>query len=103
MHDIALDVRHALRRLCAAPAFTLFSIMTLAMAIGATSATYAVVREATAPPPGVADPDRVAVVYHYPEGSVPMTAFSWPDFQDLRARQTVFDSLAGWRIFRPSI
>ena len=32
-----------------------------------------------------------------------MTAFSWPDFQDLRARQTTFGSLAGWRMFRSSI
>jgi predicted permease len=103
MGDIGVDIRHAWRRLRAAPAFTLFSITTLAMAIGATSATYAVIREATATLPGVAEPDRVAVVYRNPEGSLPMASFSWPDFQDLRARQTVFASLAGWRMFRSSI
>jgi hypothetical protein len=38
MHDWLADVLHAWRRLRRAPAFTVFSVLTLALGIGATTA-----------------------------------------------------------------
>jgi predicted permease len=99
MREIGRELRQAARRLKAAPAFTVFSVLTLAFAIGATSGVYAVIRAFMGPPPGVAEPERVAAIHHYPEGSGPIVSLSWPDFQDLRARQTSFDRVMGWRAF----
>ena len=57
----------------------------------------------TGPPPGIAGVERVVEVYHYPTGSVPMMNLSWEDYQDLRARQSVFESVTGWTWFRASV
>jgi ABC-type antimicrobial peptide transport system permease subunit len=58
------DVIHAWRRLRSAPAFTLFSVLTLALGIGATTAIYSVVYAAVLRPPDIRDIDRVANLYH---------------------------------------
>ena len=84
------------RRLARSPVFTLFSILTFALAIGATTAIYSVIRVVTGPPPGIPNVERMLEVYHFSEGSVPIVALSWEDYQDLRARQTAFDALTGW-------
>ena len=64
MHEWSSDVIHAWRRLRAAPSFTLFSVLTLALGIGATTAVYSVVYAAVLRPPDIRDIDRVANVYH---------------------------------------
>lgn len=96
---VTIDLRFAFRRLLRSPAFTLFSVLTLALGIGATTAVYAVVRSVVGPPSGVRDADEIVNVYHSSWGRRSAAGFSWPDFQDLRARQTVFSSLAAWAPF----
>jgi len=100
MLNLGRDFRSAWRRLLATPAFTLFSILTLALGIGATTAIYSAVHAFIGPPPGVADVDSLVNITHTEGGSVPMFALSYGDFEDLRARQTVFQGLAGWAFFR---
>lgn len=99
---MAANLRFALRRLAAAPLFTIFSVISLAVGIGATTAVYSVVRTVTGPPPGVREADRLARIFHFPQGSLPIVAFSWPDFEALRARQTAFENIAGWRFIGAS-
>lgn len=94
------DMRYARRRLRKTPVFTLFAIVTLALGIGATTAIYSVVHAVLSPPPGIANVERLVNVYHTPRGSIPMIALSWGDYQDLRARQTVFDKVTGWTFDR---
>jgi predicted permease len=101
--DVSRNLQHGWRRLRSAPAFAAFSVITLALAIGATTAVYSLIHAVTGPPPGIAGVDRVVEVYHYPTGSVPMMNLAWEDYQDLRARQTVFESVTGWTWFRASI
>ena len=96
------DMRFALRRLRASPMFTVFAILTLALGIGATTAIYSVIRAALGPPSGVTTLDRLVTVTHSRGGSVPMIALSYGDFQDLRARQTVFQDVTGWSFLRLS-
>lgn len=98
---VGRDLRYALRRLRQAPTFTVFTIISLAVAIGAATAVYAVVHAVMGPPPGVIDPERVLVISHVPQGSAPMASLSWPDYEDLQAREDVFDHLAGW-VFMPA-
>ena len=90
------DARYALRRLRKSPMFTTFAVVTLALGIGATTAVYSMVHAVLSPPAGVANIDRIVNVYTTPRGSIPMIALSWGDYQDLRARQTVFDKVTGW-------
>ena len=100
--DWLTDVRFALRRLRASPTFTTFAVLTLALGIGATTAIYSVIRSALTPPPGVTTIDRLVTIKHSRGGSVPMIALSYGDFEDLRARQTVFRDIAGWTYLRLS-
>ena len=44
MDGIGQEIRHAARRLMRAPAFTLAAVLTLALAIGANAAIFAVVQ-----------------------------------------------------------
>jgi predicted permease len=102
MH-LSPHLQHAWRRLRSEPVFAIFSVVTLALGIGATTAVYSLIQVITGPPPGVADVERVVEIYHFPTGSGPMVNLSWEDYQDLRARQSVFESVTGWRWFRASI
>ena len=100
MHEWSADVVFAWRRLRAAPAFTIFSVLTLALAIGATTAIYSVVYAAVLRPPDIRDVDRVANVYHRDPrrgGSGPTMLLSRPDYDDYRAAQTSFASLTAWK------
>jgi predicted permease len=84
--------------------FAAFSVITLALGIGATTAVYSLIHVMTGPPPGIPGVERVVEVYHDPiVGSVPMANLAWEDYQDLRAQQSVFESVTGWTWFRPSI
>jgi predicted permease len=100
MANLVRDLRLAGRRLRRSPLFALFAVLTLAAGIGVTTALYSIVRAVLSPPPGMAHVGRVVNVYHAPRGSIPTIALSWPDYQDFRRRQTVFDKVAGWSFER---
>src|SRR6185295_7870782 len=103
MHEWFSDVVHAWRRLRAAPSFTLFSVVTLALGIGATTAIYSVVYAAILRPPDIREIDRVANFYHADprRGSgLAFISLSRADFEDYRAVQTSFEFLAAWQGFR---
>lgn len=102
MGDLSADVIHACRRLRAAPAFTLFSVLTLALWIGATTAVYSVVYAVVLRPPDIPEADRVAKLYHTDPrhgASGPMRWLSRPDYEDYRVAQTSFEFLASWQRF----
>lgn len=106
MMELWKDVLYATRRLQAAPAFTTFAVVTLALGIGATTAIYSVIHATVLTPPHIRDVDRVVNIYH--SDPTRSTAgwqffFSWPDYQDLRAAQTSFSVLAAWARFRETL
>jgi predicted permease len=105
-HGLTADIRHAARRLVATPTFTLFSILTLALGIGATTAVYSAVHAAVLRPLPLADLDRVANLYHMDPrggGSLPMIGLSLQDLADYAAAQTSFAALAPWSRFRHAL
>jgi hypothetical protein len=97
------DVGHAARRLRKSPGFTIFSVITLALGIGSVTAIYSVVETVTGPPPGISNADQVFEICRSPTGSVPMVALSWPEYQEVRARQTAFEKVMGWTRLRQAI
>jgi putative ABC transport system permease protein len=93
--SLVRDLRLALRRLCAAPAYTLFSVATLALAIGITTAVYSVVYHFLRIDYGVEDHRSVYNI----RGNGRGTALSVPDFADIEAQQQSFLQLAAWGSF----
>jgi putative ABC transport system permease protein len=103
MREWRADVIHAWRRLRAAPVFALFSVITLALGIGATTAVYSVVYAAVLRPPDIPNLDRVANLYHTDprtRSGGPSFWLSLADYEDYRAVQTSFEHLAAWKRFR---
>lgn len=85
------------RRFRAAPGSALFSVVMLATGIAAVTCAIAVIRAVFGPPGGVADADRLVTVSATPIApNVRMAALSWPDFADLRERQTSLSGLVGF-------
>ena len=80
------DLRHAVRRLTAAPAFTLLVIATLTLAIGANGAIFSVIdRLFFRPPQGVGDPSGLVRLYHYRVDPSPRAPgwIHYPGFQGI--------------------
>jgi putative ABC transport system permease protein len=89
MEQVARDFRLALRRLRMAPGFTLFAVVSLALGVGVSTAVYSAVRTLFWLPLGVPHQDELVVLT---DGRI--TNVSGPDFEDVRAQQSAFKTLA---------
>jgi putative ABC transport system permease protein len=97
------DTPFALRRLRAAPLFSLFAIVTLAVGIGATAAAYSGMRSLSSARLGFASADRVLAIQRYDFRGVRPAHLSWPDYEDLARSQTVFSGLSAWTMLPTSV
>jgi putative ABC transport system permease protein len=92
------DIHYALRLLWKRPGFTLVAIITLALGIGANTAIFSVVNAVLLAPLPYEEPDRLLVVGARQvianENQLPT---SWPDFEDWREQNRVFEQLAATR------
>ncbi len=88
MSDVIHDVTYALRRLRSAPAFTLTSLLTLALGIGATTAIFSLVYGVVFRPLPYPSPERLYAVYgaNVTAGQL-RGAVSAVDIDDWRARR----------------
>src|SRR3954447_20401143 len=85
MDTVRQDVRYASRRLVRSPGFTIVSVLTLALGIGANSAIFSVVYGVLLKPLPFAEPDRLVGIYHQTEGH--RATMSGPNFTDVRTRR----------------
>ena len=90
------DIRYALRALRRAPGFAAVSILTLALGIAATTIVYSIADGILLRPLPITDPDRVLLTREISPTGTEM-GLSWPNFLDWTARQTSFETFAGWR------
>ena len=92
------DVRFGARTLRKSPGFTLTAVITLALGIGVTTATYSVTDAMLWKPVPIPRLDRLAVVLQrVPEDPNFWNSVSPADFEDIRQNSGAFDSLAGWQ------
>lgn len=84
-HGFSLDLRLAARRLLATPLFTLFAVLSLAVGVAVTTASYSVVDSIFLKDLGIRDPEEVVFVVTPYDGRLLKGSISEPDFQDLRA------------------
>ncbi len=95
MQEIFNDVRIAARRLRHSPGFVLTVVLSLTMAIAANLVVFGVMNAAILRPLNVAGADRLQEIEHKEHGYISQ---SYPDYQDLRARNTTFSDMATYRL-----
>ena len=95
------DVRFSLRALRKSPGFSLVAVVTLALGIGATVATFSVVNTVLLRPFAFRHPEKLLWIYSQRSDN-PRTNFSLPEYCDYRDQTTSFEALAGVASFNPS-
>jgi putative ABC transport system permease protein len=89
------DFRYGLRMLRRSPGFTAAAVLTLALAIGANTATFSVVYAELLEPLPFGQPDRLFTVFQQKtDGDKSPDGMSYLNFEDLRRQSHIFDSLA---------
>ncbi len=88
------DLGYSLRQLRRSPGFALTAILTLALGIGANIVVFGVLNAILLRPLNVAGADRLYQI-EQPNGGISQ---SYPDFVDLRARNTAFSDMASYRL-----
>jgi macrolide transport system ATP-binding/permease protein len=90
------DLRYALRQLWKSPGFTLVTVFTLALGIGANTTIFSLFNALVLRPIPVKDPARIVNVYRTVEGDARYGLFSYPEYLDYRDHNTVFSGLVAF-------
>src|SRR5512138_2502899 len=95
MTQMITDIRYALRMLVKNPGFACVVVFTLALGIGANAAIFSLTDKVLLQSLPVANPDQLVVLSAYDpqEGPDMRSSFSYPTYQDLRDRNSVFSGV----------
>ena len=77
------------------PAFTIFAVLTLALGIGVNTVVFSVANAILFRPLPVTKPDRLIRVYQQTAEGRTQQRFSYPDYKDLRDRNSSLEGMAG--------
>src|ERR1700746_3331370 len=102
MESLLHDLRHAVRLLRRSPGFTAVSVLTLALAIGTTTAIFSVVYGVLLRPLPYNDPDRIVAIHDV------KTRGTWsrladPNFDDFRDQNRSLVSAAKYSAYVISV
>ncbi len=97
MDTLLQDVRYGLRSLLKRPALTAVAVLTMALGIGANSAIFSLVNGVLLRPLPFKQPEQLVRVWGTNATNHNLRAWvSYPDLQDRRAQNTVFQGLGGY-------
>jgi putative ABC transport system permease protein len=96
LETLAQDLRYGLWMMLKNPGFTAVVVLTLALGIGANTAIFTVVNSVLLRPLPFQEPERLVRVWRL-SADGHLTPYSFPDFADIRAQQTVFEGMGAWR------
>jgi len=102
MERTLLDLRLALRRLRQNPGFAAVAILTLALGIGANTATFSAINAVIFRSLPVDKPSEI-VTLNETLGGNPMPTLSYPNYRDVRDRNSVFSGVIGFQILPVSL
>ncbi|HJZ75317.1 MAG TPA: ABC transporter permease [Vicinamibacterales bacterium] len=101
LDDSLRDVRHGYRILRQAPVFSGTAVIMLALGIGASTTLFSIINAVLLRPLPYPDPDRLVWVGEtradLPFSSAAPGALAYQNFDDWRAKQTVFDSVGAYQ------
>lgn len=100
-----LDLRHLFRGLWRTPVFTVVTLLTLALAIGANTAVFSLVDQTLLRSLPYPQPDRLVAVWaDLTAAGFPRKEFTNPaDFADWREQSTSIEDMAAWADTRPAL
>jgi hypothetical protein len=103
IEEVVRDLRVTTRSLRRSPAFSLVTLLVIAVTIAGTSTVFTLVDSVLLEPLPFPNSRRLVVVTqrNSDEGELPgrgfRSAVSWPDFLDIRSESRSFEALAGFR------
>ncbi|HKQ80020.1 MAG TPA: ABC transporter permease [Blastocatellia bacterium] len=93
IEDLMQDLRYGLRTLCKSPGFTTVAVLSLALGIGANTAIFSVVDPLLIKSLPVKDPEQLVVLNTVDQRGDFRDRFSYPLYEQLRARTQIFSGL----------
>jgi putative ABC transport system permease protein len=90
------EIRFGARTLRRSPAFTVASIVTLALGIGANTAIFSLIDEILLRPFPLPHPEQLAQVYSFNRKTSSFVSGSYPDYEDFRRQSRSFRQLAAY-------
>ena len=93
MQTLLQDLRYALRQLRKSPGFTLTAVLTLAIGIGANTASFSIMDAVVLRPLAIPDLDHVVTVYEKHSDGVPRQV-ALANFEDYKRQSHSFEQLA---------
>jgi predicted permease len=97
MDSLARDVRHALRNLVRSPGFSLITVLTLALGIGANTAIFSVVNGVILRPLAYPQPNRLVYISsQFPAMGFDQFWVSPPEFLELQERARSFSAIGAF-------
>src|SRR5258708_5462574 len=95
VENILHDVRYGFRLLLKSPVFTIVTIVTLALGIGANTAIFSIVNTVLLRPLPFTKPDRlVKITFNTPGIGQKNIPYSVPELDDLRSRAGIFSDVS---------
>ena len=102
METLLRDLSHALRILRRSPWFTAVSVLTLALAIGATTAIFSVVYGVLLRPLPYSDPGRIMAIHEVTNKGT-WNRLADPNFDDFRDQSRSFQAISKYSAYIVSV